>query len=165
MTRDLETVQNPIMGKFDSAFIVTSQDAVGAFFGVGRRRAQDWSNEGMPGETGHYDLREIFKWWLENVYKPPKKKAEDRETSAHLEELKKMQLQQKIRANELEYAKEKEVVIPWAHVQTYLDRMCARYRSAGDLLRKHHGPDAQKILHDAIAAVEADLDGMFGNAD
>jgi phage terminase Nu1 subunit (DNA packaging protein) len=153
------------MSKYDPQYTVSSHDAIAAFFGIRRRTVQDWLGAGCPGtveEEGKrtkYNLRLVFGWWKENVYKPPK----DPEELSHLEELKRLQLQQKIRSGELDYAKEKQDVIRWLHVQTYLERTAARYRQAGDLLRKHHGPDAQKILHDAIDAVEAELDTMFGN--
>ena len=45
-------------------FIVTSFGDIAEFFGVSRDTVRkEWARRGMPGRRGHYDLRDIFKWW------------------------------------------------------------------------------------------------------
>ena len=55
------------MPKPNPPYILTTQKDVAAVFGVNLRSVRNWTQDGMPGTTGNYDLREIIKWWAQSA--------------------------------------------------------------------------------------------------
>lgn len=139
--------------------ILNSNADVSRFFGVGRHTVEDWIDKGCPGRISktEYDLTQMVEWWGKNVAAVKWGRTE----SDSLADLKVVQMEQKIRQQKLSYAKEVQAVLPRVHVKEILSRLSELYRRAGELLRKHHGDDAQKILHDAIDAAEKEVKSML----
>ena len=118
---------------------------------------------GMPGERGNYVIRECIAWIRENV--APRKNlvnkdpalAEDQDSK----DLKRALDKQKYRDNEVKFAERVKELMPREHVREVFVRTSELYRTAGELLRKHHGDEAQRILLDAIGGAEKELENMF----
>jgi len=139
--------------------ILKSIAAVARFFGVDRHTATDWFDKGCPQKSKtEFELDRIVQWWVKNIAAP---KFAGRNDDA-VAQLKLKREQQRYKLCELEYAKECKAVIPYAHVAEFHDRFAVHLRKAGDLLRKHHGEQAQQILLDTISTVEKEHEGAFG---
>ena len=139
--------------------VLKSIAAVARFFQVDRHTVTDWLDKGCPQKSKtEFELDKIVAWWGKHIAAP--KFASGGDDS--MAELKLKREQQQYRRDELKYAKEVQAVIPWLHVEEFHDRFASHLRKAGDLLRKHHGEEAQQILLDAITAAEKDHEGAFG---
>ncbi len=127
-----------------------------------------WVDKGMPGQRGLYPLEEIIPWFEERIVrariareKKIKPEPQESKESKTEKELKSQLLKQKYRTEELKYAERIKELMPREHVRQVFVRSAELYRTAGELLRKHHGDEAQQILLDAIEGVEKELENMF----
>ena len=73
---------------------------------------------------------------------------------ATVAELKAIALRQEIRAKDFEHARKCRLLCSWENVQEFYEFFAAQIRRAGELLRKHHGPDAQLLFDEALTVAE-----------
>jgi len=138
---------------------------------------RDWQNAGMPGEIGNYPLREIITWFGETIaINRWKKKGGMREIreqqsknnpskSSKLSDLKEEQLRIKNQMENLKYAERARELIPVEHIDRFMKSGSGYIRRAGELLRKHFGNEAQKMLLDNLDAWDKEWSKEFGNGD
>jgi hypothetical protein len=147
-------------------FVCTSLEHLANEMNLSSQMVKTYIAKGMPGERGSYILRDCWKWYCENV-RPRRnelnksKPIEDEETK----DLKRALDKQKLRDGELKFAEKVRELMPREHVREVFVRTSELYRTAGELLRKHHGDEAQAILLDAIEGALTELDNMFRSED
>lgn len=150
----------------------TLQD-IAAVFRAAEYKPSRWRARGCPGlQNSPYDLREIIPWYIENVYIPAKSSVDRRvstegvDTAPAIEKLKLRKIEQEIRQADLKFAIQCRQMVPVKFVEDIFHQgMAHDLQRAGENLRVHHGDEAQKILHDALKAMSAKLDGMWREYD
>jgi hypothetical protein len=72
-------------------------------------------------------------------------------TSTELkDELVRVQIQER----KLEHARKMKLLCSWQNMESFFEFFAAQIRRAGELLRKHHGPDAQALFDEALTVAE-----------
>ena len=75
-------------------------------------------------------------------------------SDASSQQLKDAVLRQQIREKDFEHARKCRLLCSWENVQEFYEFFAAQIRRAGELLRKHHGPDAQLLFDEALTIAE-----------
>lgn len=147
--------------------VLKAQDQVAAEFGVAPNTVKAWRARGMPGGNGKYVLRDVIEFFADKII-PARiansKKEVPAETTPE-KAIKEQLLRQKYRTEEIKYAERIRELMPREHVRQAFVRTAELYRTAGELLRRHHGDEAQQILLDAIDGAEKELENMFTSLD
>ena len=128
--------------------VVTTLQQISREFARSESMIVQWRDAGMPGTRGNWRLRDIIPWVFKNKFlndpniaKEIRDKYGDSESD---DELKREKLRQQIRDNELNYAERIGQLIPKILLDGFMEKQSSRLRTAGELIRKHHGDDAQR---------------------
>ena len=157
-------------------YTVETHVGIARFFGLGIKSIEYWSQDGMPGERGAYDLSEIAKWLQRRRWKVGEankefarnniaqktlplngdaKEPEDDNPEYKLwqarrmkEQAKRERLKRRVEDGELVRAREMKV---------WLGSFVTRLRGLGANLERNYGADALEMLNDVLDEIESEV--------
>ena len=143
--------------------VVTSVRSLSKFFNVNERTAQRWIDQGCPGTSRKYDLYLVHRWLTERDIEEAlrARRSSSDPSSGETTDLKARLDEVKIRKEDLSFLERCERLIPREHCQIAWNAVATHLRVAGELLRKHHGVDAQEILTEALNESQREVEQLF----
>lgn len=156
---------------------------VAKFADVAAQSVRYWLLKGMPrsqGENGSsatYNAAEVFRWYRTDGPGAPRRGSGSNNSqqliSLGVDEgdllsgpdtpaLERFRLA-RARLSELEYERQKSTVVPIEEMVAEISGLAGHLRKLGEQLGQHFGPDAQRMLNDALAEYRDMARKKFGN--
>lgn len=149
--------------------IVRTAREVADILGCQTESISRWANkEGMPGRVKQgWDLKLILPWWLEKRYFPREAKRRRHE---FIPEDKALTVSDQKRLLEIEQlkltiAERRGDLMPLSLLSDLFDRLSLVLQSAGEILARQFGADAQGVLNDVLHELEHEVSDNFGQQD
>lgn len=146
-------IQSQGLGSVASGKVVRTMREVAEHFetteGVVRK---EWRPNGMPGRPGHYDLDAIAAWKIARPRDPQRLAAlaEDPLMKGHGSPALERYREARAKMAELDFQRESGQVVDVEAWRADASRLADILRRASEVLQAQFGPDAEKILQDAL---------------
>ena len=148
-----------------AVFLVKTQAQVASHFGQSIAAVRLWANQGMPGQSGKYDLGEIVRWlrhegpWRQHI----KPDAGDDPLLAGGDSpgMERYRLA-KAETAEYDLAERKGELLSREKARTALGRLAMMLRRLGERLGKSYGNEAAQAVNDVILEFAFSVNDEFG---
>lgn len=139
-------------------YYARSIPVLAGLLGVHRATIMAWRRRGAPAKTGHgYPVAETIVWArTDGPWRPEEDLDGEGETTESLERLRTA----RARLAEMDIAEREADLVRAGDLREILLRAASRIREGGENLGRKFGPDAQRVLDEAVEAAE----GLIGEA-